>query len=56
MKYFDIIPPVEGAGKLVAWIEYSVTRRKALSGRKINVVYVPYKPGENSYGRDGIPF
>ena len=56
MKYFDIIPPVEGANKLVAWIEYSVTRRKALSGRKIEVKIIKDKPGKNSYGRDGIPF
>lgn len=54
MKYWDIKPPQ--ASKLVAWIDFSVTRRKALMGIKINVVFVPHKKEVSSYDRNKIPF
>ena len=57
MKYWDIIAaPDAGIEKLAAYIRFAVDRRKALQGKKIKVVHIPYKKGANSYGRDSIPF
>lgn len=57
MKHWDIIEaPKAGTGRLMAWVAFTVARRKALSGKTITVRYEQSKPGSNSYGRDEIPF